>query len=81
MKLYKQGELGRSIMDVLREAGKPMGVHAVVSAMLLKGGYAEEARPALTPRVRGNLAYLHNAGKVAKNGRGMSVKWFLADGK
>ena len=29
------------------------------------------------PRVRGNLAYLHNRGKVAKSGSGKAVRWSL----
>ncbi len=77
MKLFRQGELGRLIVDALRRAGKPVGTHAIASALLDAGGYGESARPSLTPRVRGNLAYLEKAGKVAKSGDGKAVIWTL----
>ena len=33
---------------------------------------------AVMPRVRGNLAYLHNREKVNKSGTGASVRWSLS---
>jgi hypothetical protein len=77
VKLFRQGELGRLIVDALRRAGKPIGTHAIATALLDAGGYGESARPSLTPRVRGNLAYLEKAGKVAKAGKGALVVWSL----
>jgi len=77
VKLFRQGELGRMILDALRRAGKPLGTHAVVTALLAEGGHSEDARPAMTPRVRGNLCYLEKAGKVNKAGRGKDVVWHL----
>jgi hypothetical protein len=41
------------------------------------GGYGESARPSLTPRIRGNLAYLEKAGKVGKSGSGTSSLWAI----
>jgi hypothetical protein len=79
VKLFRQGELGRLILDTLREAGKPLGTHEIVSALICKGGHGEAARSALAPRVRGNLAYLEKAGKVTKSGRGSAVTWCLKD--
>ena len=78
VKLFRQGELGRLIIDALRRAGKPLGTHEVVSALLAEGGYGESARQSLAPRVRGNLAYLEKSGKVSKSGRGSSVRWSLS---
>ncbi len=77
IKLFRQGELGRLIIDAPRRAGKPLGTHAIVGAVLKAGGHSEAARPALGPRVRGNLAYLHRREKVAKAGRGKAVTWSL----
>ena len=77
VKLFRQGELGRLILDALRRAGKPLGTHQITTALLEAGGYGESARPSLTPRVRGNLAYLEKAGKVAKAGGGKAVIWSL----
>ena len=41
VKLFRQGELGRMILDALRRAGKPLGTHAVVTALLEAGGHGE----------------------------------------
>ncbi len=79
VKLFRQGELGRMILDALRRAGKPLGTHAVVTALLAEGGHGEEARPAMTPRVRGNLCYLEKRGAVVKAGRGKAVTWRLVN--
>ena len=78
IKLFRQGELGRMIIDALRRAGKPLGTREIVTALLKAGGHGESARPALAPRVRGNLAYQEGRGKVRKAGRGKSVTWTLA---
>lgn len=65
VKLFRQGELGRMIVDALRNAsGTPMTVQEITSVVLAAGGHGEEARPALMPRVRGNLAYLKSRGTV-----------------
>ena len=77
VKLFRQGELGRMILDALRRAGRPQSTHAIVSALLEAGGHGEAARPTMTPRVRGNLTYLEKAAKVVKAGRGKSVTWHL----
>jgi hypothetical protein len=77
VKLFRQGELGRLILDALRRAGKPMGTHQIVTMLLEAGGYGESARPALTPRVRGNLAYLEGRGAVVKVGKAGSATWAL----
>jgi hypothetical protein len=77
VKLFKQGELGRLILDALRRAGKPLGTHAITTALLEAGGYSESARPSLTPRVRGNLAYQEARKAVTKAGTGKAVVWSL----
>jgi hypothetical protein len=77
VKLFAQGELGQLIRDALRRAGKPLGTHALVTALLEAGGHGESARASLAPRVRGNLAYLETRGAVTKTGRGMAVVWSL----
>jgi hypothetical protein len=77
VKLFRQGELGRLIVDALRRAGKPLGTHEIVTALLKEGGHGESARSAMAPRVRGNLAYLEKAKKVLKIGKGNAVTWEL----
>jgi hypothetical protein len=76
-KLFRQGELGQLIRDTLRTAGKPLGTHQIVTALLEAGGHGEAARPSLTPRVRGNLAYLERQRKVAKAGSAKTATWSL----
>lgn len=77
VKLFRQGELGRMILDALRRAGRPQSTHAIVSALLEAGGHGEEARPAMAPRVRGNLAYLEKQGRITKEGTARSATWVL----
>lgn len=77
VKLFRQGELGRLILAALRRAGKPLGTHAITAALLEAGGFGESARPSLTPRVRGNLAYLESREAVTKEGNGRSATWVL----
>jgi hypothetical protein len=77
VKLFRQGELGRLILDALREAGSPQGAHEIVSALLRRSGMGEAVRPALTPRIRGNLAYLEGRGAVAKKGSGRLAMWHI----
>lgn len=77
VKLFRQGELGRLIVDALRTAGKPLLTAEIVSSILAVGGHGEAARATMAPRVRGNLAYLERRGKVSKIGSGVGVRWEL----
>jgi len=78
VKLFRQGELGRLILDALRTSDGPMRTQDIVSAILLAQGHEETARTALTPRVRANLQYLVNrAGAVSKIGGGGDARWAL----
>ena len=78
IKLFRQGELGRLILDALRTADGPLRTQDVVSAIMLAQGHDEAARTALAPRVRGNLQYLQTkAGTVAKIGGGTDARWTL----
>ncbi|GJL94683.1 MAG: hypothetical protein DHS20C05_10880 [Hyphococcus sp.] len=79
VKLFKQGELGRMIMDALRRAGKPITTYEVVTAIIDEMGHGEAARSALSQRVRGNLAYHETkTGNILKVGAGTNVRWRLA---
>jgi len=77
VKLFRQGELGRLIIDALRRAGRPLGTHEIVTALLEAGGHGESARPSLGPRVRGNLAYQVRRGFVTSTGAGREIVWTL----
>jgi hypothetical protein len=68
IKLFRQGELGRLILGALRKAEEPLSTHQIASVVLAAGGHGEAARPTVTPRVPGNLAYLDRRAKVIKSG-------------
>jgi hypothetical protein len=70
IKLFRQGELGRMILGVLRDAQRELSTAEIVSGVLAAGEHGEDARPAMAPRVRGNLAYLERRGVVRKSGNG-----------
>lgn len=76
IKLFRQGELGRMIIDALRERG-PLTTTEIVSAVLKTGGHDEAARPTMTPRVRGNLCYLRGRVRVEQVRRGTNPIWKL----
>lgn len=80
IKLFRQGELGRHIIDALRRAGKPLASAEIVSGVITQGGLGEAARVTLAGRIRGNLAYLERMSKVTKLGAGREAKWTLAGG-
>lgn len=77
VKLFRQGELSRMVVDALRRGGKPLSLHDIVSALLVEGTHSEEARPGLTPRVRSNLNYLESRKRVGKAGHGRDSRWCL----
>ena len=52
IKLFRQGELGRLILGVLRNADTPQSTAAIVSGVLAAGGHGDRARPTMAPRVR-----------------------------
>jgi hypothetical protein len=78
IRLFRQGELGRLILGVMRNANSPIGTHAIVAAIIKAGGHGPGARSAVMPRVRGNLAYLNRRQKVIKSGSGKATRWTLA---
>ena len=75
IKLFRQGELGRMILDALRRAGRPLSTAEIVTDVLAAGGHGESARPTLGPRVRGNIAYLERRKKVSKSGDRLTTRW------
>lgn len=77
IKLFRQGELGRMIIDAMRRAQRPVSLYEIVSAILAAGGHGEEARRTVAGRVRGNLAYLTKQGKVSKKGDQRDAVWSI----
>lgn len=80
VKLFRQGELGRMILDALRKAdGQPVSSTEIVTDILAATGHGEDARFALKPRVRGNLTYLKSKGTVVAVGTDGDMRWLLTD--
>lgn len=78
IKLFRQGELGRAIRDALRVAGgRPLSTAEIVEHVIAAGGHGPEARKAVGPRVRGNLAYLQRQGVVMKDANQRDARWSL----
>jgi hypothetical protein len=78
VKLFRQGELGRMIIDALRSANsEPLSSAQIVAEVVTIGGYGAGARLAMAPRVRSNLAYLEKRRKVTRTGRGQQTCWLL----
>lgn len=77
VKLFKQGELGRTIVDALRRAAVPLKIDELTASVTAALNQPDIMRSAMKPRVRGNLAYLHGIGKVFKTGSGTNAKWAL----
>jgi len=80
IKLFRQGELGRMIVDTMRRLGpKPASVKEITTAILKVGGHGEGARRTVSGRVRANLAYLRRCGKAVRSGSQRDVRWRIAD--
>lgn len=75
IKLFRQGELGRMIIDSIRRNGGSSNIRDITTALLAAGGHGEEARRTVTLRVRSNLAYQVRQGKVVKEGANATARW------
>lgn len=81
VKLFRQGELGRMILDALRQgSGDGCSAREIVDYMLRAGGHGEDARRAVAARVRGNLSYLMRRGATVKDRTPRGVIWKLRGG-
>jgi hypothetical protein len=77
--LFSHGELGRVILDVMREAnGEPLAAHEIATRARVKLNMPENTKAALTTRVRSNLGYLKSQKRVAKTGHKLQARWTLA---
>ena len=74
---FKQGELGRHILDCLRKAGEPQSCPDIVAHVCEAIGQPQ-AVDALTRTVRANLAYMARHHKtVVKTGDRATARWTL----
>jgi hypothetical protein len=78
VRLFRQGELARLILGALRQAeGQPLSSPAIVTHVMQVKGIDMGARRTIVQRVRSNLGYLERCGKIARTGKGKSVRWAL----
>ena len=76
--IFKQGELGRLILGVLRKADRPLSTPEIVAGALAVRNFGPDARAGMAHRIRPNLAYLEKRGMVVKGGSGKQARWELA---
>ena len=76
VKLFKQGQLGRLILGVLRRSKRPLSTHEIADALGQDGGFDGAV---LARRVRGNLAYLERSGRINKLSRARNARWAVID--
>lgn len=78
--LFRSGELSRLIMDAFRVAeGEAMSTREIAETVMRQQRLGDDARKAITNRVRQNLAYQVKMGRVVKIGEGTTALWMLAD--
>lgn len=75
LNIFRQGELGRLIIGVLRAADGPMSNLEIAQIILDRGGFDHSLWTAIRRRCRANLAYLEDQGRVAKIGTGAATRW------
>ena len=78
--LFSQGELGRVILGVLREAkGEPLAAHEIAARTMARLNQPASAKMAITSRVRANLTYLKGQKRaVIKIGDKLAARWALS---
>jgi hypothetical protein len=78
LNIFKQGELGRIIVGLLRASDGPMTNLELANLIIERGGIDASLWTAIRRRCRANLAYLENNGRVVKIGNGANARWALS---
>jgi hypothetical protein len=76
--LFSHGEIGRVILDVLREAnGVPLAGNEIAARAIVKLNQPASAKMAMTSRVRSNLTYSRNklSGRRSATSRAPGGRW------
>ena len=79
LNIFRQGELGMLIIGVLRSNGRPMTNLEIARVIFERGGFSQAIWTAIRRRVRANLAYLEQGGRLAKSGSGETARWALKE--
>lgn len=75
LNVFRQGELGRLIIAILREEKRAMTNLEIARVIMERGGYDYGLWGAMRRRCRANLAYLHEQGRVIKTGFAKTARW------
>ena len=75
LNVFRQGELGRLIMGILRFQNRPMTNLEIAGIIMRQGGYRSHLWTAIRRRTRANLAYLEAQGRVEKVDTGINALW------
>ncbi len=79
VKLFASGQLGRTVLNALRQAGRPSTTAEVIEAVVAELGYGADAAVGMSTRVRGSLLYLWKVrGLVVKEGERETARWTIA---
>ncbi len=79
VKLFSGGQLGRTVLSVLRKGGRPMTTAEVIEAVVVELSYGADAAVGMKSRVRGGLLYLWKVrGLVTKEGERETARWTIA---
>ncbi len=81
LNVFRQGELGRLIIGLLRTADGPMTNLEIARTVMERGGLSQDLWVAIHRRTRANLAYLEAQGRVFKSGAGRMAVWALTGPK
>lgn len=77
LNVFRQGELGRLIIGLLRAADSPMTNLEIARIVMERGGLSHDLWVAIHRRTRANLAYLEAQGRVSKTGQGRVAAWII----
>ena len=75
LNVFRQGELGRLIIGLLRTANGPMTNLEIARTVIERGGLSQDLWVAIHRRTRANLAYLEAQSRVIKTGQGRRATW------
>ena len=79
VKLFSGGQLGRTVLSVLREGARPMTTAEVIEAVVVELNYGADAAVGMKGRVRGSLLYQWKVrGLLTKDGERETARWSIA---
>jgi hypothetical protein len=72
---FRQGNLSRTILDILRKAERPLGSQDVIGAIAGEMGYGSKPPAGMAGNIRASLRYLAKRGAVIRGGERRAATW------